>query len=375
MTSYNGKAINVTRPIVAQVTYKKINLLKFAKTAFISNDNWSFGHKLLLISQKKTQKSKSAMIVDIDPSFLMRLSENDIIQVLPNGRINVLWEKKLNPYDITLFITNQCNAKCIMCPQPPKKDKYPLLDTNLFILKNLTNEPIKKIGITGGEPTTKPNDLIKILKQAYQSFPTSKIDLLTNAKKLSDFSLAKEISIANPNIIYCVSFPSDNMEDFNNIMGGDFYKTTMQSIQNLAILRQNIELRIVISKKNYSRLLQISEFIYRNFPFVQHIAFMGMEVIGYAYENLQELDISPREYNVHLLDAIRFLSRCHMNASIYNIPFCLIDKRLWKFICNSISAWKQNYVNECNLCIKKDNCPGLFSTSKVQKYSLSPIMS
>ena len=355
MTSYNGQASNITNPLIAQVTYKKINLAKFGDTAFISNGKWNFGHKLLLTSEEDNKTSTNSMIASVDSIFLSKISENDIIQVLPSGRINILWEKKLNPYDITLFITNQCNAKCIMCPQPPKKDEYSLLDTNLFILNHLTNEPIKKIGITGGEPTIKPKELLKLLKQSYQLFPTAKVDLLTNAKKLSDFNLAKEISIANPNIMYCISFPSDNMEDFNDIMGGDFYSSAMQSIQNLAILQQNIELRIVISKKNYSRLLQISEFVYRNFPFVQHIAFMGMEIIGYAHENLLELDISPNEYNQNLLDAIQFLNRRHMNASIYNVPFCLIDKRLWRFIRNSISAWKQNYTNECNLCIKKMN--------------------
>ena len=79
----------------------------------------------------------------------------------------------------------------------------------------LKNEPIRYIGITGGEPTLKKDDLIKLLKKSQSYFPTATIALLTNAKKLEDFQLAKEIALSNQNITFCISFPSDNEDDFN----------------------------------------------------------------------------------------------------------------------------------------------------------------
>ena len=62
------------------------------------------------------------------------------------------------------------------------------------------------------------------------------------------------------------------------------------------------------------------------------------------------------------------------SSSIYNIPYCLVDKRLWKFIRNSISKWKQTYREECNLCSKKYNCPGLFATTKITPFDVKPIL-
>lgn len=63
-----------------------------------------------------------------------------------------------------------------------------------------------------------------------------------------------------------------------------------------------------------------------------------------------------------------------MNISVYNIPYCLVDRRVWRFLRNSISSWKQSYDKECNLCIKKITCPGLFATTKSNNYKVTPII-
>ena len=197
--------------------------------------------------------------------------------------------------------------------------------------------------------------------------------MLTNGKKLSNFEYAKQLAISNPNITFCISFPSDNLEDFNNIMRAKIYQDVLKAVQNLAIFRQNIELRIVILKQNYKRLVSLSQFIYRNFPFVSHIAFMGMEVIGYAFDNIELINVEPKEYSKNLVEAVQFLNQRDMNLSIYNIPYCLIDERVWKFLRNSISKWKQAYKQECNLCSMKKDCSGIFSTTKINNFNLQPI--
>jgi sulfatase maturation enzyme AslB (radical SAM superfamily) len=67
-----------------------------------------------------------------------------------------------------------------------------------------------------------------------------------------------------------------------------FYKT-IAGIYNLAKFNFKIGIRIVVHKMNYDRLSQLSEYIYSNFPFVYHVAFVQMEPIGYAYDNLNDL--------------------------------------------------------------------------------------
>lgn len=374
MTSFTAKVVNITKPIIAKVTTKQFDFDITTNSVLVSSEvPFTIGHSAIITTNNKVSSNAKSIAYDVSEEFIKKISSEDVINIMPDGKINILWEKKINPYDVTLFITNQCNANCVMCPQPPEKDEYSLLTTNLLLLKYTKNQPIRKIGITGGEPTIKKKDLTLLLKKAYQYFPDADIDLLTNAKKLANFDFAKELSVSNPNITFCISFPSDNKSDFDNIIGIELFTDVLKAIQNLAILKQNIELRIVITKKNYKRLLAISEFIYRNFPFVFHITFMGMEVVGYAFDNYDELEVDTKDFNENLLNAIQFLNQRQMNVSIYNIPYCLIDMKIWKFLRNSISAWKQNYKQECNICVKRTDCPGVFSTSKISNFKIKAI--
>jgi paired radical SAM protein 2 len=362
--------------LIVKISYLRLQLNPKIKTAFVKKGkDFLFGHSIVIKSGRCEDNIKIPQVYDVDDKFLSILKDGDIILIEKNGTVSLIWSKELNPEDTTLFITNQCNANCVMCPQPPKKDDFSYLALNSAILDFLKKEPIKFIGITGGEPTLKKDEIITLLSKVRTHFPAASIDLLTNAKKLSDFHLAKELALSNGNITFCVSFPADNPEDFDRIMGAHNYHYVIQAIQNLAKLRQRIELRIVIMQQNYKRLPQIVEFIYRNFPFVYHIAFMGMEITGHAYNNYQKVAVDPKEYSPFLEEAIIYLRQRDMYFSIYNIPFCLVEQKFWNFLCNSISSWKQIFKEECNLCLKKKECAGLFSTTKLGSYNVKPIRS
>jgi len=90
---------------------------------------------------------------------------------------------------------------------------------------------------------------------------------------------------------------------------------------------------------------------------------MGMEIIGLARDNYDAVWIDPYEYRDELSQAIRVLSRADMNVSIYNIPLCLIEKKYWSFARQSISEWKNDYLQICENCSVKSKCCGIFTTS------------
>ena len=101
-----------------------------------------------------------------------------------------------------------------------------------------------------------------------------------------------------------------------------------------------------------------------NFPFVTQVAFMGLEITGYAQKNLNKVWVDSNDYVEELKKAVTLLDKSQIFTSIYNIPLCLIPKDIWKYSCKSISNWKQSFLPQCNECTQKNNCCGLFSTSR-----------
>ena len=136
-----------------------------------------------------------------------------------------------------------------------------------------------------------------------------------------------------------------------------------------------IELRVVLHQQTYKRLPELAKFIYKNLPFVEHIAFMGLEYTGYTPKNSELLWMEPSEYSEQLEEATFYLDEMGMNVSIYNLQLCLLKPTLWKFARNSISDWKREYLDECNKCKLLKECGGVFATSKKHSNEIKAILS
>ena len=290
------------------------------------------------------------------------LHSGDIVKVFPDGKIIRLWDS--SSFQNCLFVTNGCNFRCLMCPQPPCADNPEQHSENLRLL-DLLNCKVEMIGITGGEPTLFPERLVQYFDIINRKFPASRVEILTNGSPLADFGTAKHLALAAPlNICYCVSLNGDTGSLAESIMrcaGG--WDKTLQGIINLAKLRQQIEIRVVVTKNNARYLEDIAMFLYRNFPFVYHIAFMGQEITGEAVKNYSEIWVEPIDYAANLDKAVCYLAAMDMNVSIYNIPLCLLPESSRKFAARSISDWKQAYVEKCSCCKMKSKCCGFFTTS------------
>ena len=246
---------------------------------------------------------------------------------------------------------------------------------NLRILKLVNSSGVSHIGITGGEPTLKPEDLRTLLRFCKERFQTATISLLTNGKKFEDLEFTRSIAETDhPGLVYCVSLYSDTDTEHDRIVGipGSF-RQTVKGLHNLALFRQRVEIRVVIFRNNYQRLPSMAEFIYRNFPFVVHVAFMGMECTGSASANLDHVWIDPTEYGLELKATVLHLNRRAIPVSIYNLPLCLIPREVWRFSKNAISTWKNIFPDQCDDCKMRSNCGGFFSTSAKQSSRISSI--
>jgi hypothetical protein len=121
-----------------------------------------------------------------------------------------------------------------------------------------------------------------------------------------------------------------------------------------------VEIRVVLHALTIPRLPYLAEYIYRNLTFVEHIALMGLENIGYAPRNMDKLWIDPWDYQDQLEAAVEILATRGMNVSIYNHQLCVLRTSLWKFARKSISDWKNIYIDECQACGVKAECGGFF---------------
>ncbi|MDB5386201.1 MAG: moaA 3, partial [Planctomycetaceae bacterium] len=128
-----------------------------------------------------------------------------------------------------------------------------------------------------------------------------------------------------------------------------------------------VELRVVLHRQTVDRLPSLARYIARNLPFVEHVALMGLEMMGYVRMNLDALWIDPVDYQSSLVEAVRTLDQHGMNISIYNHQLCTLDETLWPYAAKSISDWKNEYMDVCEKCAVRDDCGGFFSSAKIRR--------
>ena len=363
LIKYKGTTKNISDYVVGLVTRNPISRLRAHKVYVTEQPSYLATGFAGLITPVYSKKTQLLPHIQATGDTIDKLAEGDCVLLDKDGMITVVWEvsAKMNP----LLLTEKCDCRCKMCPQPPKSHDSALTAISQRILEIIKPNDSQTICITGGEPTLLKHEFFDILKTIRTRHTKSQVMLLTNGKSFSDFEFTKQFVTLRPsNFISCVSLHSDVDEVHDRIVGvkNSFYKT-IKGLHNLARFHEKIEIRVVLSRLNAKHLESIATFIYRNFPFIYHCAFMGMEITGLAAENYGEIWIDPYDYREQLSKAIRVLSRADINVSVYNLPLCLIEKKTWGFARQSISGWKNEYVPKCEDCSVKNICSGVFTTS------------
>jgi len=295
------------------------------------------------------------------------ISQDSIMVV--SGRTGASWlVYRPESQNNTLFATGRCNSNCLMCPQPPvQDDDNRIVEEHLRII-DLIKIPPETFGITGGEPTLLGEGLVRILARMKEKLPKTHIQMLTNGRLYAYPDLVRElVAVGHPSFISAIPLYADvaHVHDYIVQARGAFDQT-IAGLYNAARFGLQTEVRIVLHKQALSRLLPLMEYIYRNLPFVSHIALMGLENMGYVKKNWNILWVDPLDYMDTLHRAVHHLFYRGMNVSIYNLQLCLLPKALWPFARQSISDFKNIYLEECENCSAKPYCSGLFLSSKAR---------
>lgn len=307
-----------------------------------------------------------------DLSFI---SQDTVVAVNPGtGSTHLLYRPE--SLHNMIFATARCNSNCLMCSQPPALSADEgIVDEHLRLI-DLIKEPPEAMGITGGEPTLLKDGLVRIVTRLKERFPDTPVQMLTNGRLYAHEASVKALGeIRHPDFISDIPLYADvaSIHDYIVQAKGAFDET-IQGLYHAAKHGLKIEIRVVLHRQTLPRLLNLMEYIYRNLPFVSHVALMGLENMGYVKKNWTLLWIDPFEYSKTLEKAVKYLFYRGVPVSIYNLQLCLMPKSIWCFMRRSISDYKNIYIESCNGCGVRKHCAGLFISSEVRHSShIGPI--
>ena len=253
-----------------------------------------------------------------------------------------------------------------MCSQPPKNvdDIDRLFNINKEAISLIPKDCID-LGISGGEPTLMGEHFFSLLEHIKNELPQTEIHVLTNGRTFAWNHMAERLhQIDNKRVMFGIPLYSDDYRIHDYVVQAkDAYNQTIMGLHNLSRYDIRIEIRVVLHKITIPRLLRLSKFIYKNLPFVEHVAFMGLEYIGYTPHNIEKLWIDPFDYQKELSDSVAYLADRGIRTSIYNTPLCVLTEKSWQYSSKSISDWKNDYLNECANCTAQKQCGGFFSSN------------
>lgn len=302
-------------------------------------------------------------------AYVDHLTDGDIVALNPTGYVRTLFSTRSQQNAI--FATDRCNSWCLMCSQPPKPvDDSGRLAEHLRLI-DLIDPSCPELGITGGEPTLLEDGFLRLIERCRDRLPRTALHVLTNGRRFAHGDFAERLAaIDHPDLVLGIPVYSaiDSEHDHVVQRRGAFDETVL-GLHRLARHGVAVEIRVVVHRLTYRGLPLLAEFIYRHLTFACHVTFMGLEMMGFAVPNVDQLWIDPWDYRQELADAVLYLAAVGMNVSIYNHQLCVVPEALWGFCRASISDWKNDYLDGCDGCAVREHCGGFFTSSLRRRYS------
>ena len=280
--------------------------------------------------------------------------------------------------DNVILITNRCNSNCIMCPTAEiircRNEEYYTAEL-VEIIRHIPDDA-PHITITGGEPFLIKTELFIVLNYLKKHLPITDFLLLTNGRAFCSREYADLfVKSMPPNLMLGIpihGFDSASHDSITQSAGS--FRQTVQGLRNLQAIHANIELRIVISKLNLGFILKIAELIATEFPHVQSVKFIALEMTGSAAKNKDIVWIDYPTAFTGAKPGIDLLVRAGIDVALYNFPLCAVDKAYWNICEKSISGYKVRYASECATCQCQDACGGIFfGTIRLAQADIRPI--
>jgi His-Xaa-Ser system radical SAM maturase HxsC len=265
---------------------------------------------------------------------------------------------------------------CLMCSQPPRDVNDGWILDEITAALPLIDPETRSLGFTGGEPLLDWRGFISLLQDCRERLPNTAIHVLSNGRAFADSKVvAAWAGVHHPNLTVGIPIYSvvDHVHDYVVQAMGALDETSL-GILKLKDKGQRVEVRVVLHV-TAPRIVETCTWIARNMPFVDHVALMGLENTGFAIANAELLWIDPIDYQSELADAVDLLVSAKLNVSVYNLQRCVLDRSVWPYSVQSISDWKNGYIDDCYRCIEKDRCSGFLTSGRPRRSrGINPIL-
>lgn len=348
------------------------------RLATVNCGEGSFDTETLCIQPGHINFSSDGYGKDIleENSKLYGLQTGDIISIDGRGIIERLFCAKED--DAVVFITGHCNSNCVMCPSSDQERRLEdgLSDFELQQYIDMLPKSLGHIGVTGGEPTLRTETFFHVMGALADKFPSAEVQLLTNgqafaSKKITDRLLAHcpaYLQTAIP-----IHGSSEALHDSVTRASGSFAETVL-GISRLVAAGIYVELRVVVTRMNVLDLMNIAEFIVKQFPNAGVVNFIGLETRGNCAKNFDLVYCSQEESIKYILPAAKTIANAGIDVGLYNYPLCVVDRSAWGICKQSISPEKIRYAPECSGCEAMSYCGGFFNTTlSMTKPDVHPI--
>ncbi len=305
----------------------------------------------------------------------IQVGNGDVLEIQPRVSKAALRYRRGGNGNV-LFATERCNSYCVMCSQPPRQVEDDWRVEQLCNLIELIDKDETSLAISGGEPTLLGSGLNTIINACASSLPDTNVHVLSNGRRFVDAGYARSFTGIHPKLSWGIPLYGSyyGLHDFVVQSAGAFAET-MRGLYALNAANQRIEIRVVLLRGVVEGLKHLTEYLYRNVPFVEHIALMGVEPIGFARAHHNNVWMDPEDMGHILLESVEYLTRRGLNVSLYNLPLCTLPRALWPYAKRSISDWKQHYLPACQACSVRNQCAGVFAwiTPEWTSRAIAPI--
>lgn len=276
-----------------------------------------------------------------------------------------------------IAVWNKCDNKCVMCTnmtsfalqhsgqyrlkaQIEKLERY-LKGLGKIYLKNPDNAGY--VNLTGGEPTLHP-EFFQLLAYFRRRLPGTPITLLSNGRRFADRKFAARFAAAaRPPFGAAIALHGPDARTHDAVAGvrGAFAQT-VKGLHNLLELAPalNLEIRIILTKKNVAALPRTLKFLLREFL---DTARYSVTVIHYEIEGMSETNHRSVglkfAVSSKILDKGLPLIRRFTDLRLYHFPLCQVAPELRPLCRVTLPKEDRTYPTVCKACSARRRCLGL----------------